>query len=499
MNADGVPSAGSAPVVKLQIVAVKNSQNVEHIVKKTAKGHEVVEVDGFTFIRKRDLPASAVEAPLSKRLQAEPPQFPILAVEQLQAASAKPAASERTASHGSVDQPLSLPACTSPSSGSVHQHSQAAPPCAEAPANPPLPQHLGTESAAPAPLPPDLHQVVTEQLQACFPEGCPTSIALQFAVSRLLELSAARLERQPGPSFASAQTSQDADTGAAAAAAGVAASAPLAAATPALVDALHGTAQRFSQHLADQVSAARTALLQPGSQGLQSFQAMPPVLQQAAQAQGLGPSLAAQLATLQAEAEQWEGLAGRYSSMLAPQPDTTATAVPPDSGEAGVAEQQGGSKPRGSPGSQAAQGGAGSPGVAGAVAGVAAPGGSGLAAAGLMDVTGLGSVRAAVAASMTSQVECLLGLVNKVELMVARAEQVSASMQAEYHADKFATFPHVNSPAWLIKHISQAPLPGGWREDSAAAGGAAGGGPACTPRPGWSLGYGGPPRSPLNL
>ncbi|KAJ9523903.1 hypothetical protein QJQ45_022336 [Haematococcus lacustris] len=130
---------------------------------------------------------------------------------------------------------------------------------------------------------------------------------------------------------------------------------------------------------------------------------MPPVLQQAAQAQGLGPSLAAQLATLQAEAEQWEGLAGRYSSMLAPQPDTTATAVPPDSGEAVVAEQQGGSKPRGSPGSQAAQEGAGSPGVAGAVAGVAAPGGSGLAAAGLVDVTGLGSVRAAVAASMTSQ------------------------------------------------------------------------------------------------
>ncbi|GFH24552.1 hypothetical protein HaLaN_22369, partial [Haematococcus lacustris] len=110
MNADGVPSAGSAPVVKLQIFAVKNSQNVEHIVKKTAKGHEVVEVDGFTFIRKRDLPASAVEAPLSKRLQAEPLQFPILAVEQLQAASAKPAALERTASHGSVDQPLSLPA-----------------------------------------------------------------------------------------------------------------------------------------------------------------------------------------------------------------------------------------------------------------------------------------------------------------------------------------------------------------------------------------------------
>jgi hypothetical protein len=33
--------------------------------------------------------------------------------------------------------------------------------------------------------------------------------------------------------------------------------------------------------------------------------------------------------------------------------------------------------------------------------------------------------------------------------------------QAEYHADKFRSFSHMNSPAWLIKTIAGASAPAG--------------------------------------
>lgn len=55
------------------------------------------------------------------------------------------------------------------------------------------------------------------------------------------------------------------------------------------------------------------------------------------------------------------------------------------------------------------------------------------------------------------QVETLCAVVEKAEALVASAEQAASALQASYHHDAFRAYPHVNSPAWLIKQLSQQP------------------------------------------
>lgn len=63
------------------------------------------------------------------------------------------------------------------------------------------------------------------------------------------------------------------------------------------------------------------------------------------------------------------------------------------------------------------------------------------------------------------QVESLSSMMEKVEALVVKAEQASTLLQSEYHQDKFRVFPHVNSPAWLIRHLIK---PGDGSDGSAA-------------------------------
>jgi hypothetical protein len=58
-----------------------------------------------------------------------------------------------------------------------------------------------------------------------------------------------------------------------------------------------------------------------------------------------------------------------------------------------------------------------------------------------------------VNSSLALQVESLSSFLAKVGALVAKGEAACAMLQADYHQEKFKTFPHMNSPAWLIRQI----------------------------------------------
>ncbi len=54
--------------------------------------------------------------------------------------------------------------------------------------------------------------------------------------------------------------------------------------------------------------------------------------------------------------------------------------------------------------------------------------------------------------------EGLVAMVGGVEELVARANRYCSAMQANYHATKFRSFAHIDSPARLIKELVK-PVP----------------------------------------
>lgn len=64
-------------------------------------------------------------------------------------------------------------------------------------------------------------------------------------------------------------------------------------------------------------------------------------------------------------------------------------------------------------------------------------------------------IRTEVHRELSMQVEGLCLLVGDVEELIQTADKSAQAMQAQYHEEKFATFPHVNSPLALIKAISR--------------------------------------------
>eukprot|EP00878_Enallax_costatus_P030973 GHUV01033795.1.p1 GENE.GHUV01033795.1~~GHUV01033795.1.p1 ORF type:complete len:346 (+),score=186.64 GHUV01033795.1:359-1396(+) len=61
--------------------------------------------------------------------------------------------------------------------------------------------------------------------------------------------------------------------------------------------------------------------------------------------------------------------------------------------------------------------------------------------------------------SVSLKVEMLTALVSKMEHLVSSAEAAARSLQVGYHNEKFKVFPHINSPAALIKSITQSQPP----------------------------------------
>ncbi|KAL4452643.1 hypothetical protein ABPG75_008305 [Micractinium tetrahymenae] len=71
----------------------------------------------------------------------------------------------------------------------------------------------------------------------------------------------------------------------------------------------------------------------------------------------------------------------------------------------------------------------------------------------------LEAVHVGVHRHLAMQVEGVCKLVGDVEELVERASRAAAAVQAEYHAEKFRAFPHINSPARLIRELVRAPGP----------------------------------------
>lgn len=76
----------------------------------------------------------------------------------------------------------------------------------------------------------------------------------------------------------------------------------------------------------------------------------------------------------------------------------------------------------------------------------------------LRGATSLAVARAS--GSITLQADALSSMVEGLEDLARKADEICNQLQAEYHQDKFSVFAHVNSPAWLIKQ-----LVGGQRHD----------------------------------
>jgi hypothetical protein len=163
----------------------------ERVKKTTAKGNEVVEVDGFTFIRKRPPPPPAEQAAAKKAHLAAPQQQVQAAVQEPAAA---PAAQGGQLSLESDAQHMPAQECNMVgqdvvielrSHTEVQQH--------------PSEEPVQVQQAAPAEPAVPLHERVTQQLQECLPEACPTPVKLQFVVSQIMQSTSSRHQQQASP------------------------------------------------------------------------------------------------------------------------------------------------------------------------------------------------------------------------------------------------------------------------------------------------------------
>lgn len=80
-------------------------------------------------------------------------------------------------------------------------------------------------------------------------------------------------------------------------------------------------------------------------------------------------------------------------------------------------------------------------------------GDGGAAAPPSAEVAALRRLQRDVHRRLALQVDGVCLLVGDVEELVERANREAGEMQARYHAQRFQTFPHVNSPAHLIKAL----------------------------------------------
>jgi len=70
-----------------------------------------------------------------------------------------------------------------------------------------------------------------------------------------------------------------------------------------------------------------------------------------------------------------------------------------------------------------------------------------------------GSLSGALSAAhrnVAFQVDALMSMVRTVESMSGRAETITSHIQSDFHAERFKAFPHVDSPAALIKSLAHA-------------------------------------------
>mmetsp|Transcript_21364 Transcript_21364/g.46718 ORF Transcript_21364/g.46718 Transcript_21364/m.46718 type:complete len:400 (+) Transcript_21364:115-1314(+) len=257
--------------------------------------------------------------------------------------------------------------------------------------------------------------VLHEQLQECLPESCPAAIKLQLAVERLLIDGAAALEREGTQTSACEQGKPS---------------------TP-LLDAARSIASTFNRLLHLEVDQSQTLLLQPGStDAMQQYNQLPPVIKELSQETMLKVYMQQQLAQLQHEEACWLELQQKYSQPCNNRSKSEAA----DEAEAAHPEcSSKGNTPTAAVATTAAAE------TAGGKAGT----GQGTRQA--HDV--LKAKQEEVHTQLTVQIEAMSSMMSKVETILAQAEQACVMLQSGYHQEKFKTFQHVNSPAWLIQEI----------------------------------------------
>ncbi|KAL4439014.1 hypothetical protein ABPG77_006951 [Micractinium sp. CCAP 211/92] len=164
--------------------------------------------------------------------------------------------------------------------------------------------------------------------------------------------------------------------------------------------------------------------------------------------------LRARLANFQKEEAEWHSLLQKVQELdqqqLMPVPEEPAAGSSGGEAAAGGAE---------APGDGALSSAASEPGVHGQPADQAARHISSGEDEEDAALAALEAVHAGIHRHLAMQVEGVCKLVGDVEELVERASRAAAAVQAEYHAEKFRAFPHVNSPARLIRELVRAPGP----------------------------------------
>ncbi|KAG2495415.1 hypothetical protein HYH03_006362 [Edaphochlamys debaryana] len=435
--------------VQLQVEA-KNGQHKEVVRKCTSKGNEVVEVDGFKFIRKR------------KAVDIEP--APAHDPDQLSGAPTSHV-SESLATDGNAPQGPGEDGCLSAPGLEAAGPLSVVPPQAEGdrpgpdPADPPgTSGHAATPNKQPAPSPqpqrsPQAEEAEPEpspsppppprpprdlaaeisRLPDFLPSGCPTAFGMTWLLEQALRLSVPASDEEGT------------------------------AAADAVLTA-------FKQGLEQQLAAAQALLQRGGTAALQQYDRLPPAIRQACAGDRVAASLRQRLAALEAEETAWLALEDKYSHRAGPDAPANLTATPTTAtvttGAAG-AEADGAAAGPDAPAPASASGA--DTGGAGAAVEEAGEGqGEGAKQGELVstapappalptvDLGPLEEAQRRADMQLSFQVEAVGCMLDKAERLVEQAQAVCALLQADYHKENFQSYAHVNSPHVLVKILSQA-------------------------------------------
>lgn len=299
-------------------------------------GHEVVEVNGFTFVRKRKPTTPDLDnQPESKKFMSS--------IEETQQEPA-PVVDPATTSQNEASQQGSYQVQQAENQLNNQQQNAPQQPPEDQPQELPGTGPIDQEPGTPAPLqaitpidpilPPSPEQTehqLHDELSNCLPASCPAAIKVQLVLERVMQFHAKRMARMAATSTATTTTPAE--------------SAPTNATR--LAGASKHIAHKFSSLLQQEIEQGQQMLLQAEG-GLETFEMLPNMLKQMSQGSRLKASLQLQLQHLQQEEDAWLQVQHKY----------TAQGQGQAQGE-GCAQQEGGSEqvdqePRG----QAQEGGA---------------------------------------------------------------------------------------------------------------------------------------------
>ncbi|GLI63278.1 hypothetical protein VaNZ11_006183 [Volvox africanus] len=362
----------------------------EVVERCTKKGTEIVNVDGFKFIRKRKRISTCSQA-------AAPHGSPVLSGPEpartqtvLAPDGGTPVAVNELpysdVSHKSGEQAGEQLAEAEASGLPLQQNSK--------PEQPSEPTNPKTIVETQSPVEEQQEQEQREQEQFCeqdlntvvgnllkfIPSGCPTASSVAWLLRETLRI---------------AVPPSDEDGLAAAAA----------------------VLQIFQESLDQQVAAAQQLLLQGSPTDLQEFDSLPPMVRSMCAAERHMANLRQQLFELEREEAEWMALEEKYCS-------GGGCICCKDEADETVALSSG-------------DGGKESPEVH-------------------VDLEVLEAAQRRAELQLSLQVDAINDMLDKAELMVIRAQQMCASLQADYHRDNFQSYAHVNSPNVLVKILSQA-------------------------------------------